>query len=57
MTARLKGRTAEEFYRLFDHLPSVNPIMPPFDDAPEGDRRAVAEYLASLGPDGRADRR
>jgi mono/diheme cytochrome c family protein len=51
MTARLKGRTAEDFYALFDHLPSVNPIMPPFDDAPAADRRAVAAYLASLKPD------
>jgi mono/diheme cytochrome c family protein len=45
---RLKGRTADDFYRLFDHLPSVNPIMPRFDEAPEADRRAVAAYLASL---------
>lgn len=44
---RLKGRTADEFEALFDHLPSVNPIMPPFD-APAADRRAVAEYLAGL---------
>jgi len=51
MTSRLKGRTAEDFYALFDHLPSVNPIMPSFDDAPDADHRAVAEYLADLKPD------
>lgn len=47
MVKRLKNRSADEFYALFDRLPSVNPIMPPFD-APEVDRRAVAAYLASL---------
>jgi mono/diheme cytochrome c family protein len=47
MVKRLKGRSAGDFYTLFDHLPSVNPIMPPFD-APDDDRRAVAAYLASL---------
>jgi mono/diheme cytochrome c family protein len=51
MVQRLKDRTAEGFYQLFDHLPSVNPLMPPFDDAPDADRRAVAAYLASLKPD------
>jgi mono/diheme cytochrome c family protein len=51
MTKRLKGRTADDFYALFDHLPSVNPIMPPFDDASDADQRAVAAYLASLKPD------
>jgi mono/diheme cytochrome c family protein len=45
---RLGGRTADDFYRLFDRLPSVNPIMPRFDDAPETDKRAAAAYLASL---------
>jgi mono/diheme cytochrome c family protein len=52
MTKRLKGRTADDFYALFDHLPSVNPIMPPFDDAPDDEHRAVAAYLATLTPDG-----
>lgn len=51
MAKRLKGRTAAEFYALFDHLNSVNPIMPPFDDAPDEEQRAVAAYLASLTPD------
>jgi mono/diheme cytochrome c family protein len=47
IAARLKGRRAAEFYALLDHLPSVNPVMPPFD-ASDRDRLAVAEYLASL---------
>lgn len=50
MTGRLKDRTAEDFHALLDRLPSVNPLMPPFD-APDADHRAVAAYLASLSPD------
>jgi mono/diheme cytochrome c family protein len=52
IAGRLKGRSADELYALFDHLPSVNPIMPRFDDAPEEDRRAVAAFLAGLTPGG-----
>ena len=42
-----KGRTADEFYALIDHLPTVNAAMPPFDGTAQ-ERRALADYLPSI---------
>jgi mono/diheme cytochrome c family protein len=41
------ARGADEFYERIGDLPSINPIMPPFEGT-DDDRRRLAEYLADL---------
>jgi mono/diheme cytochrome c family protein len=56
ITARLKGRTRDDFYALLDHLPTVNPVMPAFTGT-DDERRALSEYLGSLGGNKDGDQR
>lgn len=42
-----RGRTAEQLYEMLGRLQAVNEMMPPFEGT-EAERRAVADYLATL---------
>lgn len=48
MTRLARGQEAEQLFEKIGRLPSVNPIMPPFEGSEE-DRRFLAEYLSNLG--------
>jgi mono/diheme cytochrome c family protein len=47
ITARLRGRSAAEFYDLIGRLPQVREEMPPFAGS-EDERRALAQHLGGL---------
>ena len=46
--ARIKGRSADQFYEMMGRLPEINDAMPAFEGTDE-ERRALAEWLAGLG--------
>lgn len=43
-----KGRSAGTLYEMIGRLPAINDAMPPLE-ATDAERRALAEYLATLG--------
>jgi len=43
----LKGRSADQLFAALEHLPRLNPAMPPFDGT-DVERRILADYLAGL---------